>query len=285
MSYPRKLTCMSYQGVEVHPAVPPPRSPGRPVAGAPGLASLGLGGRESAGPDARSGRAGRAGTGSGRGDLPDRDVRAWMQAAAMPGHRVEGTDRCLIGVTDGRGPASPTLHGNVADKCPGIDAQAVLVNPNPVSPDLSSGLMAGAWRFWTTLLGMNLASGCDSSPAGGPGGRGLHRPRGSPSWVAGMVCAGQGACGSASICCHAAVIASAHGQVAWIFRQRRPPPPPSPAAACSTRYRSVFGSALARSPSKARSLSQASRICPVIEAGSHAALVPESKGGKRPHPP
>jgi len=124
---------MSYQGVEVHPAVPPPRSPGRPVAGAPGLASLGLGGRESAGPDARSGRAGRAGTGSGRGDLPDRDVRAWMQAAAMPGHRVEGTDRCLIGVTDGRGPASPTLHGNVADKCPGIDAQAVLVNPNPVS--------------------------------------------------------------------------------------------------------------------------------------------------------
>ena len=36
--------------------------------------------------------------------------------------------------------------------------------------------------------------------------------------------------------------------------------------------RSVFGSALARSPSRASSLSQASRICPVIEAVSHAPL-------------
>ena len=41
--------------------------------------------------------------------------------------------------------------------------------------------------------------------------------------------------------------------------------------------RSVFGSARARSPSRARSLSQASRICPVIEAVSQAALIPKSK--------
>src|SRR5258708_39358206 len=126
MSYPRKLTCMSYQGVEVHPAVLPPRSPGRPVAGAPGLASLGLGGRESAGPDARSGRAGPAGAGSGRGDLPDRDVRAWVQAAAMPGHRGGGTDRRLIAGTDGRGPAMPPPHGNVAGKMPGLCAPTLL---------------------------------------------------------------------------------------------------------------------------------------------------------------
>ena len=41
--------------------------------------------------------------------------------------------------------------------------------------------------------------------------------------------------------------------------------------------RSVFGSARARSPSRARSLSQASRICPVIEAVSQAALIPKSR--------
>jgi hypothetical protein len=71
--------------------------------------------------------------------------------------------------------------------------------------------------------------------------------------------------------CHAAVIASAHGQEAWIFRRRRRPLRTSRAAACSTR-RSVFGSALARSPSRASSFSQASRICPVFEAVSHAPL-------------
>ena len=35
--------------------------------------------------------------------------------------------------------------------------------------------------------------------------------------------------------CHAAVIAWAHGQLAWIFRRRRRPPRTSRAAACSTR--------------------------------------------------
>ena len=70
--------------------------------------------------------------------------------------------------------------------------------------------------------------------------------------------------------CYATVIAWAHGQLAWIFRRRRRPLRTSRAAACSTR--SVFSSALARSPSRARSFSQASRICPVIAAVSQAAL-------------
>src|SRR5258708_13246284 len=67
------------------------------------------------------------------------------------------------------------------------------------NPDLSSGLMAGAWRCWTALLGMNLASGGGRSPAGAPGGRGPHRPPGPPSSVAGVVCPGQGACGTPSV--------------------------------------------------------------------------------------
>ena len=116
-------------------------------------------------------------------------------------------------------------------------------NPNDVriyelmttNPDLSSGLMAGAEGrlagFATTILG----SGYDGGPAGGPGGRGFPQARGGPSWVAGMVHAGQGACGSASMRCHAAVMAAAQGQVAWIFRRRRRPPRTSRAAACSTR--------------------------------------------------
>src|SRR5260370_16796481 len=39
------------------------------------------------------------------------------------------------------------------------------------NPDLSSGLMAGAWRCWTALLGLTLAPGGDISPASGPRGR------------------------------------------------------------------------------------------------------------------
>ena len=82
--------------------------------------------------------------------------------------------------------------------------------------------------------------------------------------------------------CHAAVIASAQGQVAWIFRCAARPPRTSRAAACSTRYRSVFGSALARSPSRASSFSQASRMQAVIEAVSQAALILKSWEGKWP---
>ena len=58
---------------------------------------------------------------------------------------------------------------------------------------------------------------------------------GSPSLIAGTVWAGQGACGSASMSRQAVVIASAHGQVAWIFRCRFRPPRTSRAAACRTR--------------------------------------------------
>src|SRR5208283_5397996 len=103
------------------------------------------------------------------------------------------------------------------------------------NPDLSSGLMAGAddrlGPFTTTIL----ASGYDNGPAVGPVAGVSTGPGGSPSWIAGTVLAGQGACGSASMRCHAAVIASAHGQVAWIFRRRFRPPRTSRPAACSTR--------------------------------------------------
>src|SRR5260370_28610473 len=46
------------------------------------------------------------------------------------------------------------------------------------SPDLSSGLMAGAERQLAPFVAAILASGCDNGPAAGPGGRGFHRPRG-----------------------------------------------------------------------------------------------------------
>ena len=45
-------------------------------------------------------------------------------------------------------------------------------------PDLSSGLMAGAERQRAPFVTVILASGYDSGPAVGPGGRGFHRPRG-----------------------------------------------------------------------------------------------------------
>jgi len=93
-----------------------------------------------------------------------------------------------------------------------------------ISPDLSSGLMAGAEGRLVPFAVTILASGYDSGPAAGPVAGGSTGPGGSPSWIAVMVCAGQGACGSASMRCHAAVIASAHGQVAWIFRRRFRPP-------------------------------------------------------------
>ena len=121
---------------------------------------------------------------------------------------------------------------NVAGRPQGLSA---LVERHGPSPDLSSGLMAGAERQLAPFVDAILASECDNGPAVGPGGRGFRKSRGCPSWVAGAVHAGQGACGSASMRCHAAVIASAHGQVAWIFRRRRRPPRTRRAAACSTR--------------------------------------------------
>ena len=69
---------------------------------------------------------------------------------------------------------------------------------------------------------------------------GVPRARGLLPGSQGRLGAGQGGCGSVSMRCHAAVMAPAHGQVAWILRWRRRPPRTSRAAACSTRYRSVF---------------------------------------------
>jgi len=46
-----------------------------------------------------------------------------------------------------------------------------------VSPDLSSGLMAGAEGRLAPFAATILASGYDNGPAAGPGSRGCHRPR------------------------------------------------------------------------------------------------------------
>jgi hypothetical protein len=78
------------------------------------------------------------------------------------------------------------------------------------SPDFSSGLMAGAGR----RLAPFVASEYDGSPTGGPGAGGATGPGVVLPGSQGRLQAGQGACGSASIRCHAAVIASAHGQEA-----------------------------------------------------------------------
>src|SRR6266700_6198189 len=52
------------------------------------------------------------------------------------------------------------------------------------SPDISSGLMAGAERRLARFVAAILAPGYDGGPAGGRV-AGFHRPRGSPSWIAG----------------------------------------------------------------------------------------------------
>src|ERR1700732_5190906 len=52
---------------------------------------------------------------------------------------------------------------------------------SPPNPDLSSGLIAGAEGRLAPFAVTILASGYDNGPAAGPGRRGFHRPRGSPS--------------------------------------------------------------------------------------------------------
>ena len=106
---------------------------------------------------------------------------------------------------------------------------------NETSPDLSSGLMAGAERRLAPFVTAILASGYDGGPADGPGGRGSTGPGGSPSWVAGTVLRCVRGLRERGDPVPGAVIASAQGQVAWIFRRRRRPPRTSRAVACSTR--------------------------------------------------
>jgi hypothetical protein len=74
-----------------------------------------------------------------------------------------------------------------------------------------------------------------TGPSWRTGWPGVPRAPGSPSLLAGTGWAGQGGCGSGPMRCQAVVMASAHGQVAWIFSRRRRPPRTRWAAACSTR--------------------------------------------------
>ena len=82
------------------------------------------------------------------------------------------------------------------------------------------------------------------------------------------------------------------------MRRRSPPPtarPPRSAGGAGARrgpaaprragsWRRVFGSAFARSPSRARSLSQASKVAAISEAASHAELIANDSDGKWPIP-
>ena len=67
-----------------------------------------------------------------------------------------------------------------------------------------------------------------------------------------------------------------------IFSRRRRPPRTSFPAACRTRK--VFGSALARSPSRAMSRSQDSKAAAIKAAASHAEFIAKSCEGNRPIP-
>src|ERR1019366_7009459 len=130
--------------------------------------------------------------------------------------------------------------------------------------------MGGAERRLAPFAATILVPGYDGSPAAGPDGRGFHGPRGFS-----FLDREDDFCWSGSL----------RERVDTLPRGRdlispRPGRLDLQAAAPPAAYqtgRSVWGSALARSPSRASSLSQASRICPVIEAVSHAALIPKSK--------
>jgi hypothetical protein len=84
---------------------------------------------------------------------------------------------------------------------------------------------------WILILG----SGDDGGPAGGPGGRGFHGPRGSFLDRRDGFRTGQGACAWAVIRFQAVTIAGAQGQVAAIFRRRRRPLAVRRAAVCRMR--------------------------------------------------
>ena len=162
-------------------------------------------------------------------------VQAWERVSGNKGARTPGVDKATVAMIETWVGVEEFL-GQIRDSLKSGGFRPVEVRQVTIpNPDLSSGLMAGAEGWLAPFAVTILASGYDNGPAAGPGSQGFHRPRGSPSWIAVMVWAGQGACGSASIRCHAAVIASAHGQVAWIFRRRFRPPRNQPAAACSTR--------------------------------------------------
>jgi hypothetical protein len=138
-------------------------------------------------------------------------------------------------------------------------------------PGLAWGLVRWAGRLRAVFTG----SGDHGSPAGGPGGRGFHGPRGAPSLIAGTVWRWSGSLrqgadlvpgghdvggpGPAGVDLEAAPAAAA-GQ-------------PGGSVQDAVTGRKVFGSALARRPSRASSRSQASKVAAVRAAASQALFI------------
>ena len=75
--------------------------------------------------------------------------------------------------------------------------------------------------------------------------------------------------------CHAVVMASAHGQDAWIFRWRRRPPRTSRAAACSTRtQRPGLGPGPGQVAVQSQQFQPGEQDLPGHRGGQQAALTP-----------
>ncbi len=163
----------------------------------------------------------------------------------------------------------------VSGETSSLAPSGALESRTATSPDLSSGLMAGAERRLAPFVAAILASGYDNGPAAGPGSQGFHRPRGFSFLDRRDGLAGQGACGSASMHCHAAVIASAHGQVAWIFRRRFRPPRTSRPAECSTRR---LGLGFGQVAVQGQELEPGEQDLPGHRRGQPRSVDPEVKG-------
>lgn len=90
--------------------------------------------------------------------------------------------------------------------------------------------------------------------------------------------------GRAASLANALVSSCRQGQFAAIRKRSRRPPRVIRAAACSSRLRSFFGSAVASSPSSSRTRVQASRSIAVKDSSSQAWLMAKWREGKRPKP-
>ncbi len=161
------------------------------------------------------------------------DAAAWVDAVLAQQQREVLRETSVFGIVPSGADVPVGVVMVKAGWKAGTFPQSLASIIHPQGAAVGGSGPVGAYACYARFL---VLRGYAKHPAGGPGGRGFHVPRGLLPCLQGRFRAGQGACGRASIRCHAAVIASAQGQVAWIFRRRRRPPRTIRAAACSTRY-------------------------------------------------